>query len=54
MQPKADLPAALTSRSARLGALRMNGRRNRKPRNDARSGFWLGVGAYGVCGILPI
>jgi chloramphenicol-sensitive protein RarD len=50
----ADLPAALTSRSARLGALRMNGRRNRKPRNDARSGFWLGVGAYGVWGILPI
>lgn len=54
MQPTADLPAALTSRSPRLGALWMNGPRNRQQSSDAKSGFWLGVGAYGVWGILPI
>jgi len=54
MQPTADSPAPLTSRSARLRALRMNGPRKRQPGNDARRGFWLGVGAYGFWGILPI
>lgn len=53
MQPTADSPAALTSRLARLVALWMNGPRKRQ-RSDATSGFWLGVGAYGVWGILPI
>ena len=32
----------------------MNARRNQRSRDDARSGFWLGVGAYGLWGILPI
>jgi len=54
MQPTADSPAPLTSRSARLRALRMNGPSKRQPGNDARRGFWLGVGAYGFWGILPI
>lgn len=54
MQPTADSPAALTSHSARLGALRMNAPGNQRSRDDARSGFWLGVGAYGLWGILPI
>jgi len=32
----------------------MNERRTGQPRKDATSGFWFGVGAYGVWGILPI
>ncbi len=32
----------------------MKGSGKRQPRSDATSGFWLGVGAYGVWGILPI
>lgn len=54
MQPTADSPAPLTSRWARLGALGMNGRRNGHSSTEASSGFWLGVGAYGLWGILPI
>jgi chloramphenicol-sensitive protein RarD len=32
----------------------MNSLGNRQSPDDARSGFWLGVGAYGLWGILPI
>lgn len=32
----------------------MNARGNRQSSDDAKSGFWLGVGAYGLWGILPI
>jgi chloramphenicol-sensitive protein RarD len=32
----------------------MNGPRTRQSGKDASTGFWLGVGAYGLWGILPI
>ena len=55
MQPTQDSPAPLTSRFPRLRSPRMNATdAHRKPRKDAQAGFWFGIGAYGVWGILPI
>ena len=42
-------------RMRRLGARQMNGRgKQRISADDARSGFWLGLAAYGLWGVLPI
>ena len=55
MQPTDNSPPSLTSHFPPLGSRRMNDTgAHRKPRKDAQAGFWFGVGAYGLWGILPI
>lgn len=54
MQPTAASPMSLICGSRRLGARRMNARRETRQHDGSGRGLTLGIGAYALWGVLPI